>query len=71
MITFHRTWPILVFKERKNRYVIAAKLSRKTTVAIIDTFCRLNPEIYKSIAFDKAREFAKHKLIKAACKMSL
>jgi len=73
LIIFHYTRPILVLKERKIRYVIAAKLSRKTAaetaLGIMDSFRRLNPKIRKSITFDKAHEFTKHKLIKAAYKM--
>jgi len=74
LIICHRTRPILVLKERKSRYVIATKLSGKTAAetagAIIDIFRRLNPEIRKSITFDNGGEFAKHKLIKKACKVS-
>jgi len=74
LIICHRTRPVLVLKERKTRYVIAAKLSGKTAAetarAIIDIFRRLSPEIRKSITFDNGGEFAKHKLIKEACKMS-
>ena len=74
LIICQRTRPILVLKERKTRYVIAAKLSGKTAAetaaAIIDIFSRFNPKIHKSITFDNGEEFAKHKLIKEACKMS-
>ena len=74
LIICHRTRPILVLKERKSHYVIAAKLSGKTAAetagAIIDIFRRLNPKIRKSITFDNGGEFAKHKLIREACKMS-
>ena len=74
LIICQRTRPILVLKERKSRYVITAKLSGKTAAetaaAIIDIFSRFNPEIHKSITFDNGGEFAKHKLIKEACKMS-
>ena len=74
MITFHRTRPILVLKEREIRYVIAAKLSGKTAAetagAIMDTFRRLNPEIRKSITFDNGGEFAKRKRVKEAGEIS-
>ena len=70
----NRTRPVLVLKERKSRYVIAAKLNGKTAAetaqAIINIFKRLSPDIRKSITFDNGGEFAKHKLVKDAFKMA-
>ena|GEM_PF-1712135 len=71
---YDHTWPILVLKERKIRYVIAAKLSGETAIetagTIRDIFRRLIPEIRKSITFDTGGEPAKHKRAKEACEMS-
>ena len=70
----NRTRPILVLKERKSRFVIAAKLSGKTAAetarAIMDVFRRLDPDIRKSITFDNGGEFAGHGLIRDAFKMA-
>ncbi len=69
-----RTRPVLVLKERKSRFVIAAKLSGKTAAetasVIMDVFKRLAPDIRKSITFDNGGEFSKHGLIRDALKMS-
>jgi len=69
-----RTRPVLVLKERKSRFVIAAKLSGKTAAetasAIIDVFRRLAPDIRKSITFDNGSEFARHGLIRDALNMT-
>jgi IS30 family transposase len=60
----NRTRPVLVLKERKSRFVIAAKLSGKTAAetagAIMDVFQRLALDIRKSITFDNGGEFAGH-----------
>ena len=82
----NRTRPVLVLKERKSRYVIAAKLSGKTAAetarAIMDVFQRLDPDIRKSITFDnrcpagdacipeRGGEFAGHGLIRDAFNMA-
>ncbi|MBL4748831.1 MAG: hypothetical protein JKY17_08835 [Magnetovibrio sp.] len=54
--------------------MIAAKLSGETAAetagTIMDIFRRLAPEIRKSITFENGREFAKHKRVKEACKVS-
>lgn len=69
-----RTRPVLVLKERKSRFVIAAKLSGKTAAetaaAIMSVFQRLAPDIRKSITFDNGGEFAKHGLIRDAFNMT-
>ena len=69
-----RTRPVLVLKERKSRFVIAAKLSGKTAAetatAIMNVFRRLDPELRKSITFDNGGEFAMHGLIRDAFKMA-
>ncbi len=66
----NRTRPILVLKERKSRFVIAAKLSGKTAKAIMDVFWQLAPDVRKSITFDNGGEFAGHSLIRDAFKMA-
>ena len=51
MMICKRTRPVLVLKERKSRFVIAAKLSGKTAAetasVIMDVFKRLAPDIRK------------------------
>lgn len=74
LIICRRTRPILVLKERKSRFVIAAKLSGKTAAetagAIMNVFRRLAPDLRKSITFDNGGEFAKHGLIRDAFNMT-
>jgi IS30 family transposase len=74
LIICNRTRPVLVLKERKSRFVIAAKLSGKTAAetarAIMDVFRQLAPDIRKSITFDNGGEFAGHGLIRDAFKMA-
>lgn len=69
-----QTRPLLVLKERKSRYLIVSKLNGKTAAEtadqIINVLNRLSPHIRRSITFDNGKEFAKHSLIKKACKMS-
>jgi len=69
-----RTRPVLVLKERKSRFVIAAKLNGKTAFetagVIMDVFRRLAQNIRKSITFDNGGEFAKHGLIRDALNMT-
>ncbi len=69
-----RTRPVLVLKERKSRFVIAAKLNGKTAAetagVIMDVFRRLAHDIRKSITFDNGGEFAKHGLIRDALNMT-
>lgn len=69
-----RTRPVLVLKERKSRYMIVTKLNGKTAAetaqAIIAVLQKLSPHIRRSITFDNGTEFAKHSLIKQACKVS-
>ena len=59
---------MFLLKERKSRFVIAAKLSGKaaaeTARAIMDVFRRLARDIRKSTTFDNGGEFAGHGLIR-------
>lgn len=69
-----RTRPVLVLKERKSRFVIAARLAGKTAAetvhAIMEVFQRLDPALRKSITFDNDTAFAKHSLITQALNMT-
>ncbi|MBL4748041.1 MAG: hypothetical protein JKY17_04500 [Magnetovibrio sp.] len=49
---------------------MSGETATETATTIMDIFRRLNPEIRKSITFDNGGEFAKHKPVKEACKMS-
>nr|WP_276204537.1 IS30 family transposase [Candidatus Terasakiella magnetica] len=46
------------------------KTVAETAQMIIEVFKRLSPHIRKSITLDNGGEFAKHSLIKKACKVS-
>jgi len=74
LMTCKRSQPVLVLKERKSRFVIAAKLSGKTAAetaeAIMNAFRRLAPDIRKSITFDNGPEFARHTLLRDALNLS-
>ena len=62
---------MLVLKERKTRFVLAAKLAGKSaveTVAIMmAVFRRLDPRLRASITFDNDTAFARHGLLASAC----
>ncbi len=70
----NRTQPVLVLKERKSRFVIAAKLAGKsaegTAKAIMEAFRRLDPKLRKSITFDNDTTFARHAMLGEALKMA-
>ena len=69
-----RTRPVLVLKERKTRFVLAARLAGKSaaeTVAIMmAVFRRLDPRLRASITFDNDTAFARHGLLASACAMT-
>ena len=69
-----RTRPVLVLKERKTRFVLAARLAGKSaaeTVAIMmAVFRRLDPRLRSSITFDNDTAFARHGLLASACAMT-
>ena len=69
-----RTRPVLVLKERKTRFVLAARLAGKSaaeTVAIMmAVFRRLDPRLRASITFDNDTAFARHGLLASACTMA-
>jgi transposase, IS30 family len=65
-----RTRPVLVLKERKTRFVLAARLAGKSaaeTVAIMRAvFRRLDPRLRASVTFDNDTAFARHGLLASA-----
>jgi IS30 family transposase len=69
-----RTRPVLVLKERKTRFVLAARLAGKSaaeTVAIMmAVFRRLDPRLRASITFDNDTAFARHGLLASVCAMA-
>src|SRR3954454_19438824 len=69
-----RTRPVLVLKERKTRFVLAARLAGKSaaeTVAVMmAVFRRLDPRLRSSITFDNDTAFARHGLLASACAMT-
>jgi transposase, IS30 family len=69
-----RTRPVLVLKERKTRFVVAARLAGKSaaeTVAVLMAVsCRLDPRLRASVTFDNDTAFARHALLASACAMA-
>src|SRR5215208_5530743 len=69
-----RTRPVLVLKERKTRFVLAARLAGKSaaeTVAVVMAVLRrLDPRLRSSITFDNDTAFARHGLLASACAMT-
>ena len=69
-----RTRPVLVLKERKTRFVLAARLTGKSaaeTVAVMmAVFRRLDPRLRSSITFDNDTAFARHALLQSMCAMT-
>ena len=62
---------MLVLKERKTRFILAARLAGKSaaeTVAVMmAVFRRLDPRLRASITFDNDTAFARHGLLASAC----
>jgi transposase, IS30 family len=69
-----RTRPVLVLKERKTRFVLAARLTGKSaaeTVAVMMAiFRRLDPRLRASITFDNDTAFARHAMLHGVCAMT-
>src|SRR5918911_458702 len=69
-----RTRPVLVLKERKTRFVLAARLVGKSaaeTVAVMmAVFRRLDPRLRSSVTFENDPAFARHGLLASACSMA-
>ena len=67
LLICQRTRPVLVLKERKTRFVLAARLAGKSaaeTVAVMmAVFRRLDPRLRSSITFDNDTAFARHGLL--------
>jgi transposase, IS30 family len=74
LLICRRTRPVLVLKERKTRFVLAARLAGKSaaeTVAVMmAVFRRLDPRLRSSITFDNDAAFARHGLLASACAMT-
>jgi transposase, IS30 family len=74
LLICRRTRPVLVLKERKTRFVLAARLAGKSaaeTVAIMmAVFRRLDPRLRSSVTFDNDTAFARHGLLASACSMA-
>jgi IS30 family transposase len=74
LLICRRARPVLVLKERKTRFVLAARLAGKSaaeTVAIMmAVFRRLDPRLRSSITFDNDTAFARHGLLASACAMT-
>jgi transposase, IS30 family len=74
LLICRRTRPVLVVKERKTRFVLAARLAGKSaaeTVAIMmAVFRRLDPRLRSSVTFDNDTAFARHGLLASACSMA-
>jgi transposase, IS30 family len=74
LLICRRTRPVLVLKERKARFVLAARLAGKSaaeTVAVLmAVFRRLDPRLRSSITFDNDTAFARHGLLASACAMT-
>jgi IS30 family transposase len=74
LLICRRARPVLVLKERKTRFVLAARLAGKSaaeTVAVMmAVFRRLDPRLRASITFDNDTAFARHRLLASACAMT-
>jgi transposase, IS30 family len=74
LLICRRTRPVLVLKERKTRFVLAARLAGKSaaeTVAVMmAVFRRLDPRLRCSITFDNDTAFARRGLLASACAMA-
>jgi transposase, IS30 family len=74
LLICRRTRPVLVLKERKTRFVLAARLAGKSaaeTVAVMMAiFRRLDPRLRASITVDNDTAFARHGLLASACAMT-
>jgi IS30 family transposase len=69
-----RTRPVLVLKERKTRFVLAARLAGRSaaeTVAVLmAAFRRLDPRLRASVTLDDDTAFARHGPLASACAMT-
>jgi transposase, IS30 family len=74
LLICRRARPVLVLKERKTRFVLAARLAGKSaaeTVAVLmAVFRRLDPRLRASVTFDNDTAFARHGLLASACAMA-
>jgi IS30 family transposase len=74
LLICRRTRPVLVLKERKTRFVLAARLAGKsaaeTAAVMMAVFRRLDPRLRSSITLDDDTAFARHGLLASACSMT-
>jgi transposase, IS30 family len=74
LLICRRTRPVLVLKERKTRFVLAARLAGKpaaeTVAVMMAVFRRLDPRLRASVTFDDDTAFARHGLLASACAMT-
>ena len=74
LLICERTRPVLVLKERKTRFVLAARLAGKSaaeTVAVMMAVLRrLDPRLRASITLDNDTAVARHGLLASACAMA-
>src|SRR3954447_23351680 len=74
LLICRRMRPVLVLKERKTRFVLAARLAGKSaaeTVAVMmAVFRRPAPRVRPSIPSDNDPAFARHGLLASACSMA-
>jgi IS30 family transposase len=75
LLICRRMRPVLVLKERKTRFVLAARLAGKSaaeTVAVLmAVFRQLDPRLRSSITSDNDTAFARHGLLASACAMTI
>jgi transposase, IS30 family len=70
LLICRRTRPVLVLKERKTRFVLAARLAGKSAAETVAVFRRLDPRLRASVTFDNDTAFARHGLLASACAMA-
>src|SRR3954447_13180524 len=74
LLICRRARPGLVLKERKTRFVLAAKPAGKsaaeTAAVLMAIFRRLDPRLRASVTFDNDTAFARHGLLASACSMA-
>jgi IS30 family transposase len=74
LLSCKRARPVLVLKERKTRFVLAASLAGKSAAETVATmmaiFRRLDPRLRASVTFDNDTAFARHGLLASACAMA-
>src|SRR3712207_1349235 len=74
LLICRRAHPVLVLKERKTRFGLAARLAgesaAETVAVLMAVFRRLDPRLRSSVTFDNDTAFARHGLLASACAMA-